>query len=58
MSEPITVPADAEAAAPVEATVAEKRAALQEAGYPVGSRGKLSASAEAKYDELVAASRA
>jgi len=53
MSEPITVPADAEAQAPAEATVAEKRAKLQEAGYPVGTRGKLSAEAEAKYAELV-----
>lgn len=36
-----------------EATPAEKRKALQEAGYAVGSRGKLSAEAEAKYDQLV-----
>ena len=55
MSEPITVPADAADEAPAaEVTVAEKRAKLQEAGFPVGTRGKLSAEAEARYAELVA----
>jgi hypothetical protein len=42
----------------VEATPAEKRAALQTAGYAVGARGKLSAEAEAKYAELKAAGQA
>jgi hypothetical protein len=37
-----------------EATPAEKRAALQRAGVAVGTRGKLSAEAEAKYAELKA----
>lgn len=37
-----------------ETPVAEKRKALQAAGFPVGSRGKLSAEAEAKYAELQA----
>lgn len=53
MSEPITVQ-PTEAPAPTEPTVAEKRAKLQEAGYAVGTRGKLSAEAEARYAELVA----
>jgi hypothetical protein len=35
-----------------EPTVAEKRAALKAAGVEVGARGKLSASQEAKFDEL------
>lgn len=49
MSEPIEVAQQPAA----EVTVAEKRAKLQEAGYPVGSRGKLSAEAEQRYVELV-----
>lgn len=35
-----------------ETSVAKKRKALQDAGFPVGSRGKLSAEAEARYAEL------
>lgn len=35
-----------------EPTPAEKRKVLQDAGFPVGTRGKLSAEAEAKYAEL------
>lgn len=41
-----------------EATPAVKRQALKEAGFPVATRGKLSADAEAKYAELAAAGRA
>jgi len=37
-----------------EPTVAQKREVLQKAGFPVGTRGKLSADAEAKYAELTA----
>lgn len=35
-----------------EPSVSEKRKVLQDAGFPVGTRGKLSAEAEAKYAEL------
>lgn len=41
-----------------EPTVAEKRAALKNAGVAVGSRGKLSAENEQAYADLVAAGRA
>ena len=37
-----------------DATPAEKRAALVAAGVQVASRGKLSATAEAAYTDLVA----
>lgn len=37
-----------------EPTAAQKRKVLSDAGFPVGTRGKLSAEAEAKYAELTA----
>jgi hypothetical protein len=40
-----------------EPTVAQKRQALQANGVAVGSRGKLSAEAEAAYAQLVSEGR-
>lgn len=41
-----------------EPTVADKRAALQRNGYPVATRGKLSAEAEQAYADLKANGKA
>lgn len=43
MTEPVTT---------TEPTVAQKRAALRDAGYEVATRGKLSAEAEERYREI------